>query len=729
MNSSYDAVIRESSQRQRISVFNFAKTYPAFIVLTVGLILSYFVWDMIGDKVRSDRAAEFDKATSSVSGRLEAGFEQNIQVLTSIDGLYRNSVQVVRDMFELYGSIPTRTNASIQSIYYIPYIPDSNKAQFVYYAQSERYYNYTIKPTGNRPYYLPVEYVVPVAQIENRSGLDLSVMPEAEAAIKHAREANGKVVASPFYIVRPDTLGFIMAFKVENKPVESSILGISSGSREGYVVLEVNAAKFFERSLGTSAASDTSVIFEISDGDTDKPIYVSKNHDLLASGFTPLLSEYRSIPMADRSIRVKFTAVPDFGGKFQALLPLLSLIAALTLSFAAFGFTLSVTTSRARALDLADRLTRSQRRIIEASKDIIAVLDLAGNYKTLSPATEQILGYAVGSLYGKNIAERFIQAKDRVSFKTQIDAAQDESGISFDVQMSTNDGKMRWLSWSFVVSRIDGNIYATGRDVTLQKQAEEQIRLKNRQVQLAEQQALQASEFKSRFMRDLSHKLRNNLTGTLGFLQLLSGKFYQNEEEEQYYIEQAESSSDQLFSVVTDIIDVADESETKALARVDTMSVADAVKETQIKLSKGVKNKTITIVPKLESPDIYVLGEPSVVIGCFVEICSALAPLEGKSEIEVNVRVNSYEKVAEIEILAPCDETVAQLIAIYKQHGSNLVDALVYDNNDALFNIGLAVSSARRLNGTIMIDSLGDGAENVCMITLPLAKTVKLATI
>ncbi len=727
MNSSYDAVIRESSQRQRISIFNFAKTYPAFIALIIGVILSGFVWNMVDDKVQTDRAAEFDKAVSSVSGRLEAGFEQNVQVLASIDGLYRNSVQVVRDMFELYGSIPTRTNASIQSIYYIPYIPDSNKAQFIYYAQSERHYDYSIKPTGIRPYYLPVEYVVPLAQIGNRSGFDIAVVPEAEAAIKRAREANGKVVASPFYNVRPDTLGFIMAFKVENKPVESSILGISSGSREGYVVLETDAAKFFERALGTSAASDTSIIFEISDSGTEKSIYVSKNHDLLASGFTPLLSEYRSIPMADRSVRVRFTTVPDFGGKFQALLPLLSLIAALTLSFAAFGFTLSIATSRARALDLADRLTQSQRRIIEASKDIIAVLDLAGNYKTLSPAAEQILGYSAVELFGKNIAERFVQAKDRVTFKSRIEDAQDETGVSFDVQMSTNDGKMRWLSWSFVVSRTDGNIYATGRDVTLQKQAEEQIRLKNRQVQLAEQQALQASESKSRFMRDLSHKLRNNLTGTLGFLQLLSGKFYQNEEEEQYYIEQAESSSDQLFSVVTDIIDVADESETKTLARIDTTSIDDAVKDIQKSFGKGDKNRTITITPKLELPDIYVVGEPTLVAGCFAEICAALAPSDGKSDIEINARVNSFEKVAEIEILAPYDETVAQLIAIYKQHGSNLVDALIYDNNDALFNIGLAISSVRRLNGTIMIDSLGEGTENVCLLTLPLARSAKAA--
>jgi hypothetical protein len=44
------------------------------------------------------------------------------------------------------------------------------------------------------------------------------------------------------------------------------------------------------------------------------------------------------------------------------------------------------------------------------------------------------------------------------------------------------------------------------------------------------------------------------------------------------------------------------------------------------------------------------------------------------------------------------------------------------DKNDVIFNLGLAASAVRRLNGGLMIDSLGDGEQNVAMISVPLAK-------
>lgn len=681
------------------------------------------------NKVRSDREMAFEKATSSVIGRLQTGVDQNMQVLSSIDGLYKNSVQVVRDMFELYGSIPTRTNNAILSIYYVPYVAHASKDQFIYYAQSERYYDFKITPTGNRPYYLPIEYVVPLTQISYRSGLDFSTIPEADSTIKRALEAKGAVVSSPFYFVRPDTLGFLMAFKVENKPAEQlSILGIPSGRSEGFAVLEIDALKFFDKTIGTNVASDTSIIFELIDAATNKPVYASSNVGLLKTNYQPILNSQQPVTFADRKVSAKFYTVPNFGGSFQAMLPMLSLSASLVLSFVAFGFVLSITTSRARAIDLADRLTRSQRRIIEASKDIIAVLDLNGVWKTLSPATEQILHFEGNDLIGKNITGTFTHSKDAEIFSKKVIDMPDESGISFDVEMNTREGETRWLSWHFTISKSDGNIYATGRDITLQKIAEEQIRLKNRQVQLAEQQALDASEFKSRFMRDLSHKLRNNLTGTLGFLQLLSGKMYDNDMEEQSYIEQAESSSDQLFSVVTDIIDVADEADAKTQGHKDKALVEDSLKELQQLLSELGNDRQIQIKSEIESKGMMVLGEESTFVGCLFEICKALAPNEGQSVMQIFARANTHEKVAEIELMAPYNAVVTRLIAVYKRESNNLVEALVHDQNDVLFHIGLAISSVRRLNGTITIDSLGEGSENVCLLTIPLAKAKKLAS-
>lgn len=104
----------------------------------------------------------------------------------------------------------------------------------------------------------------------------------------------------------------------------------------------------------------------------------------MAQDFTPLITETRSLKIADREITIEFATVPSFGQGFQGRLPLFSLFGGVLISFVGFAFIFSIVTARGRALDLAERMTRSQRRIVESSQDIIAVMDIQGAWKSLS---------------------------------------------------------------------------------------------------------------------------------------------------------------------------------------------------------------------------------------------------------------------------------------------------------------------------------------------------------
>ncbi len=162
MNMTYDSAISASVQEKKHSIFQFSKTFPALIVLIAGIAISIFIWRFLGNQIQNDNRVAFDKATTSVVNRLESGVKENEQILSSINGLYANSVQVVRDMFELYGSIPTRSNNALLSVCYVPFVTQQSKEDFIYYAKSERYYDYAIKPEGNRDIYYPIEYIVPL---------------------------------------------------------------------------------------------------------------------------------------------------------------------------------------------------------------------------------------------------------------------------------------------------------------------------------------------------------------------------------------------------------------------------------------------------------------------------------------------------------------------------------------------------------------------------------------
>ncbi len=723
--SSYDSVVK-SAAPQKTSIFQLSKTYPAFLTLFIGLILSFFVWKFVEGTVQSDRDTAFDKATSAVMTRLDAAYDRQHQILNSFDGLYKNSVQVVRGVFELYGAIPTSTYSSILSVSYVPQVSRKDRDEFIYYAMSERYYDYKITPPGDRELYFPVEYIVPLKRNTHRSGFDFATQPQAFETMQRSQRMLGKVVASEFYNVRPDTLGFLMMFGVKKKVVDSFAVELKGDKIEGVVMLELSASGFFTTTINDNPVpTDTSIYFACYDNVNGKKqsVFTSANSSKIPQGFSPLISETKTFKIADREITIDFATVPSFGQGFQGRLPLFSLFGGVLISFVGFAFILSIVTARGRALDLAERMTRSQRRIVESSQDIIAVMDLSGSWKSLSPAIQKSLEYMEAELLSKNILDTFLYPEDNERLKTAIAAAKDDIGFTFEVQSRTKSGEMRWISWHLTVSRPDGLIYSIGRDITLQKTSEEQAMLHNKQVQLAELSALEANDFKAKFMRELSHNLRDALTGTMGFLQLLSAKAYSSEEEEETFIETAENSSEQLFTYVTDITDVAGE----VIIQGDTSPSKIRYSEMKPDIEAAVNvevtaDRSIKMIYEEDGVNTAMMVNKNIFVDVVSKIFLALSGGMKTTELFIAVRANSYEKVAEVEILSSPSANIARLIQLFKQESANLIEALPQDEYDVMYNLGLASSSLRRLGGTLMIDSLGDGEQNVAMITVPLAR-------
>lgn len=723
--SSYDSVVK-SAAPQKTSIFQISKTYPAFLTLIIGLVLSFFVWKFVENTVTSDRDTAFDKATSAVMTRLDAAYDRQHQILNSFDGLYKNSVQVVRGVFELYGAIPTSTYSSILSVSYVPQVTRKDRDEFIYYAMSERYYDYKITPPGDRELYYPVEYIVPLKRNTHRSGFDFATQAQAFATMKRAQDTLGKVVASEFYNVRPDTLGFLMMFAVKKKVVDSFAVELKGDKIEGVVMLELSAAGFFNTTITDNPVpTDTSIYFTCYDqaNGQKNTVFASANSSKIAQGFTPLIKETKTFKIADREISIEFATVPSFGQGFQGRLPIFALLGGVLISFVGFAFIFSIVTARGRALDLAERMTRSQRRIVESSQDIIAVMDLQGGWKSLSPAVQKTLEYTEAELLTSSIQGTFMHPDDSARLKSALDASKDDVGFTFEVQSRTKSGEMRWISWHLTVSRTDGLIYSIGRDITLQKTSEEQAMLHNKQVQLAELSALEANDFKAKFMRELSHNLRDALTGTMGFLQLLSAKAYSSNEEEETFIETAENSSEQLYTYVTDITDVAGEVIVQSDTSPAKVRYSEMMPEIQaIVNAELTADKAITMIHEEDGVNTAMMVNKGIFVDVVSKIFLALSGGMKSTELFIAVRANSYEKVAEVEILSSPDANVAQLIQLFKQESSNLIEALPQDKNDVMYNLGLASSSLRRLGGSLMIDSLGEGEQNVAMITVPLAR-------
>jgi len=730
INKSFEDVLRESS-RKKISVYSFKKTYPAYLILLFFIFISIFIYKTTKTNVEQEQKVQFDKAVQSVETRLNNLMQAEYEIIHSTRGLYDIVPQVVRDYFEIYNTVPVESYSSIISISYILPVKNSVKGQFIYNSQTIGYYDYKIMPEGDRDEYFAVQMMVPFKNYDEKLlGYDIRTIPELKDAYEKARD-EGKITASDFFIfpIHQNKLTTFLFSPIYPKDAKLNTKEQREKNFQGNLGLEISVQDFFEEALrgGISSANnvfptDSTIIFNFYELKKNKRnlIFSSKNANLLSSNFKPAFSEIKQFNIANKQIELDFYTIPNFGGTLQSSLPLIALGISLILSIVLFGFILSVITSRGRALDLAERMTRSQRRIVETTQDIIAAIDFDGVWRSMNPASLKVLGAEPNDLIGKSIFDNFVNEKEINSFKSILSEGGNENTSRIDIRMKRVDNTEIWVNWSLSFSEEDGLVYTIGRDVTLEKKAEEEAKLRSQQIHLASYAAQEANEQKTLFMINASHQLRNSLTGVLGYLQLLNEKYYDNEEEMKQYLKLAEESSEEIFTFVSDFVDVALQG-TNTEVNLEIVNLKHIFDEVEEQL-KG--NKIRLILPETNL-DYNIQVSHKHLIRSLYEIISALTEgIEKEAEVNIEIEINDYEGVVIFQILTEPNPVVSELITIYKQATENIIDALKYDKDEIIFRFAKAASKIRIMNGQVTFDTFGLDDQNLSTITLPLKRQI-----
>lgn len=726
MSTSHDSVMREASKKHS-AAYSFSKIYPAFIVLALALVTSVIVWRVTAEKVESDKATAFEKATASVVSRLNTAVSNHMQIIRSMHGLYESFPFVVRDVFELYGSIPVKTYPSLQAVAFTPPVPRKELGSFVYFAQSERYYTYSLHPKDSMDMYYPVFYTVPLEKNQKLVGFNMAANPVAKETIERATAQN-QIVASPMLVLPGnDNESFLLMVAVEKH--DTTALGVRGHEVNGLLFVQILAREFFDSAIGKGVASDTSIVFSIYDQTSsgEDLIYSAANRASIDTNYTVAFEQKVSVPVADREFIVQFATVPGFGGGFQNNLPWLTLAAGIISSFLLFAFTLSILTSRARAQDLAERMTRSQRRIVDSSSDLIGIVGLDGEVRAMNPASLIILGYEPEEMIGKNL-NGFILPEDQAKVRAIMQSARDEQRVEYEVRMIAKTGAYRWISWNDTISLTDRLVYSIGRDITDRRIAEEEIKLKNRQIDISRQYAAESTRFKSEFMSQVSFYFRTSLTGIIGYLQLVMSRMYKTPEEGDNYIETAFMSAENLLSRVSDLLDVAEGDDSilskEAIAdAIPLRTVFDGV--AQILTNNGHR-QSVTFAA--ENASNYHVNVNRVILEHVLSDVSA-SLLDGleKAQVQFSLEVNTHENVVDIHILTPVNEAVTPLIELLRRTSSleELLEVLRNDRNDILFRLAGAMSHVRMMNGHLVVETLGEEG-NVAILTLPVKKIPSL---
>ena len=117
--------------------------------------------------------------------------------------------------------------------------------------------------------------------------------------------------------------------------------------------------------------------------------------------------------------------------------------------------------------------------------DLLCQLDFAGYFRQLNPAWERTLGFTLAELRSKPFIE-FVHPDDRERTIQQNLAVRNGSHAqAFENRYLCKDGSYRWLMWNAAPDPGERTIYATARDITARKRAEEEREIMLAQLQTA----------------------------------------------------------------------------------------------------------------------------------------------------------------------------------------------------------------------------------------------------
>jgi PAS domain S-box-containing protein len=126
-----------------------------------------------------------------------------------------------------------------------------------------------------------------------------------------------------------------------------------------------------------------------------------------------------------------------------------------------------------------------EERFFDLSIDLLCQLGFNGYFKRLNPAWERTLGWSIAELTSRPFIE-FVHPDDRERTLAQNSEVRGGGrALEFENRYRCKDGTYRWLRWNAAPDASWSVIYSVARDVTAQKEAEEERERLVRDLQAA----------------------------------------------------------------------------------------------------------------------------------------------------------------------------------------------------------------------------------------------------
>jgi len=498
-------------------------TSTAWIAPAIGILLSAAAAYWTATLTEREARLNFENAVADARDAIESRIRSYSDVLLGVRGLFIASDTVTRSEFKNYiDSLDlNRRYPGVQVIHHGQRVAAAQKQAFEAMVRNDTsvdprgYPDFAVKPPGDRPQYVIVQYVEPMAGNEAALGLDLIGDAVRLAALNRTRDS-GRITASGIIALALDPRrhpGFAMRLPVYRKGMplatvaqrREAFTGVVSAS---FVVIDLMRGVLSEQLLqkihvrihdaglldspdGLQPLTAKNLMF-----DSDRLLAAPASQPISSGGELAGPASMSSLDVGGRRWNVSFSPRQEMLAPSDRWLPLAVLLGGITISLLLFGLSRSIAFTSQKAGELADRMTENMRRreaslaeaqlmtqkLIESLPNPIFFKGRDGRYLGVNQAWEKLFGMPRDTFVGKTeydlypndpeLAKR-LHADDQVLW--------DHPGTkTYETVVTTADGHRHdAIYYKATFTHADGSIaglIGTIIDVTERKELERRYR-------------------------------------------------------------------------------------------------------------------------------------------------------------------------------------------------------------------------------------------------------------
>src|SRR6266545_2900172 len=180
-----------------------------WLVLTVGITVSFFLFAVIRDSVENVARLRFEREAKDANSIIEGRLRSYADVLYALRALFASEEPVDRLRFHRFVESLDLQNRypGFDALNYAAYVPARDKKRFEEAVRRDTslnprgYPQFAIKPRGERPEYYVIVYNEPMVGYELSLGVDvgaspMAANPEKVAAATRLVRDSGKLISS-----------------------------------------------------------------------------------------------------------------------------------------------------------------------------------------------------------------------------------------------------------------------------------------------------------------------------------------------------------------------------------------------------------------------------------------------------------------------------------------------------------------------------------------------------